>query len=256
MVKNHFCVLEAEREQDRGTCFKSEKSSLGGICLMNVLEKLVRGDCERKTRLHDEKGNLISLTRLIKNAPKAYLSGLGRILLDHRPNMPWIAYDAIEVLTRHLTVDSRVLEFGSGMSTIWFARRAAYVRSVENYRPWFDKVHSHINKMNLLNVDYIFATSIEEYTCAGSSGDKYDLIMVDGAHRSDCISRAIPLLKPQGILYLDNSDKDTRTHGDVQKAEQLCVTYAKNNRLSYEYYTDFAPTQFTPNQGLLIRNSA
>jgi predicted O-methyltransferase YrrM len=221
---------------------------------MNIVQKLYRGDDARRTRLHDEKGNMVSPGRLIRNGSRACLSGAGRLFLNRRPQLPWISYDAIAMLKRHLREDSRVLEFGSGMSTVWYGQRASYVRSVENHRPWFERVGTHIRLRKLESVDHVFAESAEEYSRAGVGLGDFDLIMIDGDFRSQCAFRSIPLLAPGGILYLDNSDKHTRNGGDIRKAESICVNYARANHLHFEYYTDFAPTQLTPNQGLLVRN--
>jgi hypothetical protein len=221
---------------------------------MNVLDKIIRGDAERKTRFHDEKGNFIRPGRLLRNGPRAYATFPLRRLLNVRPKQPWISFDASYVLAKHLTKDSRVLEFGSGMSTIWYAKRAGHVRSVEDYRPWYEKVCLELQADDATNVDYVFAESRESYTSAGLRGTEYDLIMVDGSHRSACIASAIPLLAARGILYLDNSDKNSRG-GDVRDAEKLCLQFAERKGLACEYYTDFAPSQLIPTQGLLIRNS-
>jgi len=222
---------------------------------MNIVQKLYQGDDARRTRLHDEKGNVVSPGRLIKNGSRACLTWAGGLVFDRKPELPWISYDAIEVLRRHLRKDSRVLEFGSGMSTVWYGQRASYVRSVENFRPWFEKVGAQIRLLKLESVDYVFTESAEEYSGAGIDLGNFDLIMIDGDFRSQCALRSIPLLAPGGILYLDNSDKDTKNDGDIRKAERICIDYARANHLHFEYYTDFAPAQLTPNQGLLVRNS-
>ena len=78
----------------------------------------------------------------------------------------------------------------------------------------------------------------------------FDLIMVDGSHRSECVSHAAKLLRPGGILYLDNSDKDpTARGGDMRLAEEYAIQFAKQQNGTTTYFTDFAPTQMMVQQG-------
>jgi predicted O-methyltransferase YrrM len=148
-----------------------------------------------------------------------------------------------------------VLEFGSGMSTIWYAKHVGEVCSVEDCKPWFDKVGELIESKGIKNINLYFATGSNEYSQFMPRGHaKFDLIMVDGNHRSECIAHAINLLKPYGILYLDNSDRDTRiTTGDTRLAEELALQFAREQHAQVTYFTDFAPTQFFVQQGLMIK---
>lgn len=224
---------------------------------MTLIDKILRADDCRKTRLHDEKGNLVPMRRLFINGTRSYMTGLGRLLFGIRPMMPWISYDAIIHLHLHLSASSRVLEFGSGMSTLWFARHAAQVYSVESNKQWHTKVSELLARKNIQNVSYKFAATKSKYVCPDTNGlEGFDLIMVDGDYRSDCIRNSLPLLKTGGILYLDNSDKDSKPHGgDLRLSEELALAYAKQTQSMVVYYTDFAPTQLTPNQGLMITRS-
>jgi protein-L-isoaspartate O-methyltransferase len=222
---------------------------------MNWLDKIIRGDECRKTRIHDEKGNRTSLSCMVRNAPRAYLTGLNRLLRGVRPVKPWISYDAIGVLRRHLTPGSRVLEFGSGMSTIWYARNAGFVYSVENCPEWYARVRGLLEAYRIENVSYHLASSSAEYTqVIPIEAAGFDLIMVDGDYRSDCVRNSVHLLRPGGILYLDNSDKDSGSNsGDLRVAEQAALAFAECTGSTLDYFTDFAPAQFTPNQGLMVR---
>lgn len=222
-----------------------------------MLNKLISGK-SRKTRLHDEKGNLISLANATKHIPLALTTGVLRLTFNYRPALPWISYEAIGVIQESLNKGSRVLEFGSGMSTIWYARHAGEVFSVEDYEPWFKKISELIRVRKLDNIHYSFASTEEIYqTFMSKDLDGFDLIMVDGSVRSACIVHATKLLKPGGILYLDNSDKHSSAEGgDTRLAEQYALEFAHQNNAEIRYFTDLAPTQLFVQQGLMIRNSS
>jgi hypothetical protein len=221
---------------------------------MNALSKILRADNCRRTRFHDEKGNLVTLPRLLRNGSRAYATGLTRLLLGVRFEAPWISYDARRILEKHLTSKSRVLEFGSGMSTLWYARRAGFVYSIENFEPWYQKISALLTRNSLHNVRYEFAPSRSQYVAPhGISGPGYDLIVVDGDYRSECVRTSTMLLGQGGILYLDNSDKDSGPKGgDIRTAEAVALEFAKRTNATVRYFTDFAPAQMTPNQGLMI----
>jgi SAM-dependent methyltransferase len=220
---------------------------------MKIMAKIIQGDGLRKTRFHDEKGHRIAWKLIWRHGSRALMSSLARFLLDWRPPLPWICYEGIGYLQRKLGPGSRVLEFGSGMSTLWYARHAKEVCSVEDYRPWYAKVQTLLEKGGYSNVVYRFADN-PDYYVEFMQGDKegFDLIMVDGSHRSRCIAQSADLLRRGGVLYLDDSDKDTAKGGDMRKAEGLLRDIALKKGALIREFTDFSPTQFFAKQGIAM----
>jgi SAM-dependent methyltransferase len=216
-----------------------------------TFEKILRGDGLRKSRFHDEKGNRIHPSLLWRHAGPALITHLSRLVLGYRPALPWICYGGIDFLTNRLGPESRVLEFGSGMSTVWYASRARQVCSVEDYRPWFEKVRGLVKSRGLDNVHYRFAESPEDYTnFMQGDAEGFDLVMIDGSHRSECIRKSAGLLRPGGVLYLDDSDKDTAKGGDMRTAEELLRDLARQKGGVIHEFCDFSPTQFFVKQGI------
>src|SRR6266702_7452961 len=74
------------------------------------------------------------------------LSGHMRSSLVHRPvarngePIPWMAYPATEFLECQSYARRRVLEWGSGNSTLWWARRAERVVSFESNVSWYERI--------------------------------------------------------------------------------------------------------------------
>jgi len=178
-----------------------------------------------------------------------------RISVGYRPELPWIGYTSIDNLNTFLNKDSRVLEFGSGMSTIWYAKHAGEIFSVEDCRPWYDNVTKIIESKRLSNITYRFAESESEYSeFMSDDTNGFDLVIIDGSCRSKCVAHATKLIKPGGILYLDNSDKDSAPNGgDMRTAEAHARDFAIDSNAQITEITDFAPTQFFVQQGLSIR---
>lgn len=219
-----------------------------------MLHKVISGK-GRKTRLHDEKNNFVGWPKLITHGSQATVTGLARVLLGYRPELPWISYDAIAYLKQFLTPDSRVLEFGSGMSTIWYAKHAGQVCSVESCHLWYQKIKDVLQEKQINNANYQYIEDQTAYTHFMANDEQgFDLVMVDGEYRSACIANAVSLVRPGGILYLDNSDKhSTPEGGDTRLAEERALAFAKQKNATITYFTDFAPTQLFVQQGLMIQ---
>jgi SAM-dependent methyltransferase len=208
----------------------------------------------RKTRLHDELGALVPLPHALRNGPRALGTGMLRLLFGYRPALPWISYDAQRILARFLTDRSEVLEFGSGMSTLWYAGKAGHVVSIEDDEAWYAKVSARLSAAG--NIDYRFAPDPASYV--GLAPDKpYDLIMIDGSWREDCARFAVRHLKPGGVIYLDNSDKgpNMQVTGDIPAARAFLLEFAAQQGLPSREITDFAPTQLFVQRGLMIGGS-
>ena len=171
---------------------------------MGLVQDIWQGHGRGQPRFRDQLGRRVSLRRLLRNGPRAVLTGLSRTLLDKRPARPWISYDAAKAIGRHLGPTSSVLEFGSGMSTAWYASRAGHVLSIERDAEWFAEVSSRL--ATLENAELRLCESREAYL-AIEDDRQFDLIMIDGAWRDDCAQLATRHLAPGGVIYCDNTDK-------------------------------------------------
>lgn len=132
--------------------------------------------------------------------------------------LPWYSYAAIDFLQEHLKPDMNVFEYGSGGSTVFFARRTARVFCVEDNAEWKEKVDSVLHEHGLENVQIIHhpfdvwdaeAFSHSAYLAAASSGG-YDVIAVDGSEagvplRPLCFKLAEHHIRPGGIIIVDDS---------------------------------------------------
>lgn len=207
-----------------------------------------------RNRLCDEKGNRISLLQ----SHEILLSGAHRISqkLVNWPIIPWIPYAVTSRLTSILNKNSRLLEFGSGRSTIWFARHCASVLSIEDNEQWFRIVSSIFERKHLTNVEYRLLQGDAYYDTSSLPDASFDVVIVDGAYRSQCLENSHAKLKPGGYLYVDNTDTDmTLPDGDMRRAERTLHELALQWNHPIQFYTGYAPGQFYPSQGALLRKS-
>jgi hypothetical protein len=149
------------------------------------------------------------------------------------PDHPWLAPDAIVWLEQHLCPDMRGFEWGSGRSTLWFAKRLAALTSIESDAAWFQEVTRRVRESGLTNVDlrhiplehpdaqtYAFDYSplpANPAAILGLQDSSLDFVVVDGWYRPVCARAALPKLKPGGILLIDNTNWDDPPHVHVPK---------------------------------------
>jgi predicted O-methyltransferase YrrM len=190
----------------------------------------------------------------LKYAPHAFITTLLRIAFGYRPELPWISYRAIRVLNRLLHPSWCVLEFGSGMSTLWLARRCAFLHSIEDDPIWYRTVQEALSIRGLSNVHHELRTPDRYSDLSDHAPASYDFILIDGSQRARCLVASLEKLKPRGWIYIDNID---HRQGDVgrerQHIEAFIVDLVKARGGKLQYFTDFSPCSLTVTQGVLVR---
>lgn len=117
--------------------------------------------------------------------------------------VPWYTYPAIEYLDTINLESLRVFEYGSGNSSLYFARRGAKVDSVEHDSGWFDQM---IFKSACLNSIVLRQTKEAYVKSIAETKDIFDIIIIDGRWRESCQEASISYLSSAGWIILDNSD--------------------------------------------------
>jgi hypothetical protein len=155
---------------------------------------------------------------------------------------PWIPFEAANWLEHYLNRNTKVFEWGSGGSTIFLSERAGQVFSIEHDKKWHTLVSKALAQRGITNCsyqlhepkpiagtssepsapsgidelqssrfiydDYYPGTTLDEYVRAINvhPDHSFDLVLVDGRVRTECIQHAIPKIKSGGYLMLDNSN--------------------------------------------------
>lgn len=122
--------------------------------------------------------------------------------------LPWYTYPAIEFLKYLDLHDKVVFEYGSGCSSLFWSNESKGVISVENDEEWYKIVlkNKRFNQDIWLRKDKVaYISAIKDVNI------KLDIIVIDGLHRLECAQRAIPHLKLDGMILLDNSDWFVKT---------------------------------------------
>jgi hypothetical protein len=130
---------------------------------------------------------------------------------------PWLTPQAISILSTALRKTDRGLEYGCGRSTLWFAKRTAWLISIENNLPWYERITAAIQSDKLGNVSLKYLPIDEKlkddpYRTEYIAGEpnllpeSLDYALVDGYYRDQCALRVVDLIKMGGLLILDNAN--------------------------------------------------
>src|SRR5205807_2025057 len=124
----------------------------------------------------------------------------------------WIAQGAVRFCDRHLDRSFDGLEFGSGRSTAWFAKRLHKLTSVEHDEAWHRMVLKKLGEQGIGNVEYRHVPLnhppeapthaqydvIPDYVRVADelADDSLALVVVDGHYRQACVRATIRKIKP------------------------------------------------------------
>ena len=123
--------------------------------------------------------------------------------------IPWFTYPAIAFLDDRVSTDWRVLEFGAGMGTQWWCARAGAVTAVEHDPAWADEVARQCGARILRSG----AAESREYVGPALDGTRYNIVVVDGIFRNECLNAAPDLLDTAGVIILDDAQREEYLEG-------------------------------------------
>jgi hypothetical protein len=129
--------------------------------------------------------------------------------LDAQGNpVPWFNYTFIKFLETRLKPTMTIFEYGSGNSTLWLAGKVQSIKAVEHDQLWVEKLKYRLPK----NAQVVFQSleNKEKYVQeVAQEGILYDLVIVDGRERNNCMKACLPCLSAQGVIVLDNAERES-----------------------------------------------
>lgn len=129
-----------------------------------------------------------------------------------RKPLPWVTYSFINFIENRLSKDMVLFEFGSGNSTLYYSSKVKEVHTVENDKDWYNKISKILPKnVTINNIELVYGG---DYSKASSlTNSKYDVIIVDGRDRVNCMINAVKSLKSNGVIILDDSEREAYKEG-------------------------------------------
>ncbi len=136
--------------------------------------------------------------------------------------MPMYTYPCYEWLNSIDWTNCNVFEYGTGFSTLWWVKKKVNYYGVEDNKEWYDRVNGFMTqtgdvKFKDNHIEYI--NSIYEHSF------KFDVIVIDGQVRFDCVKPAFDKLKDNGIIIFDNSDWHKQTKAELDKCDLIPIHF-------------------------------
>jgi SAM-dependent methyltransferase len=167
--------------------------------------------------------------------PSYLIPRLRQIAFSRRfPDAPWLVESAVFLLESWLKPTDVGLEWGSGRSTVWLARRMKRLITIEADRTWYEEIRKRLREADLLaRTDYRhIPCELEEIdepashpyadVAAEFPDGSFDFCLVDGHIRATCFRSVLRKIKPGGLLALDNANRylPNRVMGQFATAHQ------------------------------------
>ena len=143
-----------------------------------------------------------------------YLSQIGWIesFRNQRPvneknePIPWVTYSFIDFVTSRLNKHQTVLEFGSGYSTLFYCKHVKQVYAVEHDMEWYREIlKTRPTNANITHVALDYGGYYAAF--ASSLNLTFDIIIVDGRDRVNCLKQSVNCLSATGVMVLDDSER-------------------------------------------------
>jgi predicted O-methyltransferase YrrM len=158
------------------------------------------------------------VSRSFRHWSPAYLTNRLRERFYRRmhPGLPWLSPQAIKILEQQLQKTDVGLEFGSGRSTLWFARRVSFLTSVEHNAEWHRRVKNMAIRAGTDNLECLLVPKEDDQPLRppayARSAERFvdgslDFILVDGIYRDFCANASIGKLRSGGLLILDDAHR-------------------------------------------------
>ncbi|HEX2813230.1 MAG TPA: class I SAM-dependent methyltransferase [Sphingopyxis sp.] len=107
----------------------------------------------------------------------------------------------------HARTGARVFEYGAGASTVWLSQHAGEVISVEHHEEWHRRLRPAIQPFAHASLWHRALEGTAYIDAIMEAGGLFDLIVIDGRRRTECLTRAITRLKPDGMILFDDSGR-------------------------------------------------
>jgi hypothetical protein len=161
--------------------------------------------------------------RLLENKYGHKLSRDLKSPVDANGNeIPWFTYPAFEFINQFDLTQKTIFEWGSGNSSVYFAKRCKQIISIEHDETWFAKQQSKLKP----NQQLFHLKDNSYYKVILSHEQLFDIIIVDGILRDDCLALAMNKLSEGGMLILDNADRHSES----------CKKYRENGFTQIDFH--------------------
>ena len=149
---------------------------------------------------------------------------------------PWLIPAGIDFLIDFFSKNPnpKILEFGSGCSTAFFAKYlgdSGQLVTIEHNLAWYKQVQAYLNTSYVSHqVDLRLVTRDYYLECEKFLPNYFDLVFIDAKDRMACLKAAKSIVRPGGIVILD----DSQMRAKYQQADQIMHDWPKFELVGYK----------------------
>lgn len=136
--------------------------------------------------------------------------------------VPWLSKKANNFFEFTLTKEMIGVEFGSGRSTHWIAKRCKTLTSIEHDNKWYEIVNSQGTPFNL-NYFCLKETEYSSFTKKLES-NSIDFCLIDGLDRDLIANNIISKIKPGGFILIDDIERYLPSQKTFSPSKNCCRT--------------------------------
>lgn len=126
--------------------------------------------------------------------------------------LPWVTYPFIDFITERLNQSIQIFEFGSGNSTLFYASKVKAVYSVEHDSEWIGQLKNILpQNVTVYHQELIYGGEYCKFP--STLNRKFDIIIVDGRDRVNCMINAMNYITESGVIVLDDSERKEYSTG-------------------------------------------
>ena len=144
------------------------------------------------------------------------------------PN-PWLIPAMIDFLKNYLNQikNPKILEFGSGCSTAFFAQflgDQGQLITIEHNPNWYQTVQAYLKQHNLIQqVDLRLITNNCSSVCQEFADFEFDLVFIDAKDRLACLQACQRIVKIGGLIVFD----DSQMREKYKQVDQIMANWPK-----------------------------
>jgi len=157
---------------------------------------------------------------ILRMANEGYLRQIGwikslktRKSVDNNNNpIPWVTYPFFYFIKERLKDDFEIFEYGTGFSTLYYAKIVKKIYTVEDDVGWYKEMKTQASDNVILYLNQI--NEENKYEQSIHISNKYfDLVIIDGRKRVKCILEGLKRLNQRGVIILDDSERERYREG-------------------------------------------
>ncbi len=219
-----------------------------------VIHHLVGRHQYRRSRFHNKLGQVAPWSLLVRHAPLSLWTAL-RAKMGRPQAWPWLPLEARRRIDALLQPGAACLEYGSGLSTLWLAERCGRLYSVESDPVWYERIDRSLRQRGHRHVTYRLCPERAQYAAFpnGETDELFDFVLVDGFQRTETLRQGLARLKPDGWLFLDDTDR-LYDPGNAA-AGQVMQEHISRYGGELTWLTDFVAHEFRVRQGVLYSSN-